>query len=260
MTPTNRPPGFWLPWWLVTDFPNLTWSARLIYARLAFYPRDDEGAVWCKQTDLARELDLGRATVQRALDQLDEAGLLVKVERTGEQRLANLCQRYVVHAHDDASESIKTMPSEASERCSVSTSPDQRVTTNESTPSARDARAGEVERVWDHWLAVASREGVVTDVGRWKLTPGRRDAIRARLRDGYGLDDLLAVVDSAFANPHHRSNPAYLDAASIYGSKRKVDQHLARVNGRALVRDDRLAKAQQTLDRTAMLADWMAGA
>jgi hypothetical protein len=111
---TRRPPGFWLPWWLVEH--DLTWSARLVYARVAFYPRDEDGATWFKQADVARELGMGRRTVQRALDDLAAAGLLVPLERSAEERLANRCQHYFVLAPDGALQGAKLAPSDASER------------------------------------------------------------------------------------------------------------------------------------------------
>jgi hypothetical protein len=127
----------------------------------------------------------------------------------------------------------------------------------ERTPDARDARELQIERVYAHWLSAASSAGIVSDVTRSRLTPGRREKIERRLREGYSVDELCDAVSAALASEFHRQKPAYCELASVLGSREKVDRHLANANGRSVAVDDQLAKAQQLLDRSQMMHEWM---
>lgn len=251
---TSRPPGFWLPWWLVADYPDLTWSARLVYARIAFLPRGEDDTVWVHggQGALARELGMSRRTVTAALDSLTESGLLVK-ERTGEERMANAPLRYVVHAPLCTSQSADFAHPEAQILRPVIGGDQGELHQGHPTPPTPP----DVERVFAHWAAVAGREGVIRDVARTKLTEGRRKAIRSRLRERYSVDDLCEAIDSAFKSEFHRSTPAWLELASVLGSAAKVDRHLATSHGRGLAEQDRRERAEHTLAKTAAMREWM---
>lgn len=97
----SRPENILLPWWLI-ETPGLTWSARLIYARLDMYPVGEDGATWIAggQDRLAAEMGMAVRTVRASLALLEDLGLLVKVERSGDEIRARRCQRYVLMRPD----------------------------------------------------------------------------------------------------------------------------------------------------------------
>jgi len=63
------------------------------------------------------------------------------------------------------------------------------------TPESRD----DIKTVFDHWQ---SRIGKT----RTKLTAQRRSQIRARLREGYKVDDLTGAIDGLMASDWHQGN------------------------------------------------------
>lgn len=92
-------------------------------------------------------------------------------------------------------------------------------------PKTSDA----VQRVFDHWSAGEKRTG---GVSRAVLTTERRKRIKARLKDGYEVEDLCDAIDGFHADPFHlgqnnRDN-RYTDLHTILKSAAKVDAGIAK--------------------------------
>lgn len=230
-----------------------------------------KGEAWPSLRTLATKLGVNRTTVMRWRDHLDDLGWLKYAHDLdadgnpiGRVRVWLFWTRVdpatgvPVHQRTGGSHERNTQSHERNggvapaQRHLIESQ--EREPPNERTPSARVARATDADRVWAHWLDVATRSGALRAVGRYTFTPGRREAVMARLRQGYTADQLCTVVDAAFRSEHHRSKARYLDLSSICGNAKKVDGHLAAAELSDLRTDDRLAKAQATLDRTAALA------
>lgn len=82
----------------------------------------------------------------------------------------------------------------------------------------------QVKAVFDHWLAGEQRTG---GAERALLTDGRRTVIRARLDDGYTVDDLCKCIDGFHADPFHlgqnNRQSRYTDITTLLKNARKVD-------------------------------------
>lgn len=63
-------------------------------------------------------------------------------------------------------------------------------------PNNGAGRASPVVEVFDHWRAVMAHPVA-------KLTPEREKAVRARLRDGYTVEEIKAGIDGCRASPFH---------------------------------------------------------
>jgi hypothetical protein len=237
---TTRPDGFTVPWWLVEQ--ELTWSARLLYARVAYYPRDPEGRVFFRQASVARELGMNERTIRRALDDLEAAGLLVMDEQKGHERLTHQPHRYYVNVPAGDAETVHPGPDKMS-------TPDQAgcpvviegvdqgeqhqgnptsgsLTAPTSTPSA-----GIISRVFNAWAATQPRPHAC------RLTDKRRRLIRARLADGYSEADLVAAVQGWQHSPWHRGEnrdgTVYSGLELLLRDGAKVEQFRDLTNGDA---------------------------
>lgn len=92
----------------------------------------------------------------------------------------------------------------------------------------------QVQAVFDHW--VRRRAEYWLDSRAPRLTRPRRDAVVARLRDGYPLAELLLAVDGVIGSEWHRVN-GHTDLTSIM-RPRKIDAHVTRGQQQALASDD----------------------
>jgi uncharacterized phage protein (TIGR02220 family) len=94
-------------------------------------------------------------------------------------------------------------------------------------PGKRSTPPGELE-VFDTW---ASKLFGKISKRKPKRSPERLKHIRARLKDGYSVDELRRVIDHVAANPfmlgqNERGTP-YIEPKTIFASAGKVDQWLA---------------------------------
>lgn len=91
-----------------------------------------------------------------------------------------------------------------------------------------------VQRVFDHWAAGEKRTG---GVSRAMLTPERRKRIRARLKDGYTVEELCMAIDGFHADPFHlgknNRDSRYTDLHTILKSAAKVDAGIAKSGRRS---------------------------
>jgi hypothetical protein len=82
--------------------------------------------------------------------------------------------------------------------------------------------AGDVREVLEYWR--------VRVMPAAKLRPGSERWIKtkARLKEGFTVEDLRLAVDGALASDFHRQKQEWLDAKSVFGSLEKVESHMAR--------------------------------
>lgn len=94
-------------------------------------------------------------------------------------------------------------PSPFSVSVSVLRTPDQSPEPNVNSMVAAPAARPRAQDVFDYW---ASRVGRVSA----KFTPKRERAVKARLKDGYTVERLLAAIDGCLATPWNRGeNPGH---------------------------------------------------
>ena len=86
-----------------------------------------------------------------------------------------------------------------------------------------------VQRVFDHWSAGEKRTG---GNSRPILTPDRRKRIKARLDDGFTVEQLCECIDGFHGDPFHLGendrDTRYTDIATILKDARKVDAGIAK--------------------------------
>lgn len=92
----------------------------------------------------------------------------------------------------------------------------------------------QVQAVFDHWVRRRAEYGLDSRAPR--LTRPRRDAVVARLRDGYPLAELLLAVDGVIGSEWHRVN-GHTDLTSIM-RPRKIDAHVTRGQQQTRATDD----------------------
>ena len=87
--------------------------------------------------------------------------------------------------------------------------------------AAVDAKpSDDVTAVFEHWRDKTT--------GRAKMTPARKRAITARLREGYTVDQLTSACDELFRSDFHVDG-GYTDVLYFAGSTEKLDRLLAAV-------------------------------
>lgn len=104
------------------------------------------------------------------------------------------------------------------------------VPANPKAPKPTDAAAHEartsdaVQRVFDHWAAGEKRTG---GNSRPMLTPDRRKRIKARLDDGFTVEQLCECIDGFHASPFHLGqndrDTRYTDLMTMLKSSQQVD-------------------------------------
>lgn len=70
-----------------------------------------------------------------------------------------------------------------------------------------------------------------TGRSKTRLVPERRDKIRARLRQGFTIQDLKDAVTGATLSEHHSKNQEWLDITTIFKNGSVVENHIARKRG-----------------------------
>lgn len=86
-----------------------------------------------------------------------------------------------------------------------------------------DARRGEVDQKIDEVFSCYEKHHP-----RSKLTEDRRKMIRARLKEGYSVEDLCKAIDGLHLSPHHRGEN---DRGTVY-----LDIQYAMRDGRSVAR------------------------
>lgn len=87
-------------------------------------------------------------------------------------------------------------------------------------PAAAVVSTPDIAAVFDHWV-------VKLEKPRAKLTPGRRDKIRARLKDGTTVDEMRLAIDGCANSEFHRSN-GHTDLELILRSRENVEKFIDR--------------------------------
>lgn len=103
------------------------------------------------------------------------------------------------------------------------------------SPPAR-SRTDDIREVFDYW-----REQ--TDHPRARLLRERVQKIRARLREGFTVDELKRAIDGALLSEHHTEG-GYLDIVTLFKAGSSVEQHINRAGGMPDVEDH--ARAPET--------------
>lgn len=99
---------------------------------------------------------------------------------------------------------------------------------NRGPSGARDASAS--QQVFNHWVSVLGKPSTV------RLTPQRKGKVKARLRDGYTVEQLCQAVDGCKLSNWHmgeneRGQP-YNDLETILRSGKTVEEHIARLDAK----------------------------
>ena len=93
-------------------------------------------------------------------------------------------------------------------------------------PQKQSKHSKDVQAVWEHWLKVCGPIQLA-EPSRAKLTKGRASHIRARLAEGYSVDDLVRSISGFALSPHHTGEndreTAYLEPKTILKSGEQVE-------------------------------------
>ena len=94
-----------------------------------------------------------------------------------------------------------------------------------------DPTSEEIERVFSYWQTKTNRP-------KAKRTVGRIKRIRARLKDGFSVEDLCRVIDFAVQSDFHQGDnengTRYDWTRNIMGSTEKVEKNLEKVSSKTL--------------------------
>jgi uncharacterized phage protein (TIGR02220 family) len=104
----------------------------------------------------------------------------------------------------------------------LATEEGQPLATPKLNKSQRETQA--VLEVFKYWQSQTGRS-------KTRLVPERRDKIRARLRQGFTIQDLKEAVVGATMSEHHSSNQEWLDITTIFKNGSVVENHIARKRG-----------------------------
>lgn len=208
---------------LESDAPS---GARATYTALASFAARGRDGAHPSQEAIAKRAGLGLRMVQKWLVWLDENGWIVRTVITDRKGRTlgteyDLSPAWGVRAGanggsppggelDRPSGANGSSPNQTSEQ-----------TTKDQTNKNSDS---EIEAVFLYWVESLSKWHGNTS--RLRLTKPRRDAIRARLRDGYSLDDLRRAVDGVVGSKWHRDN-GHTDLTLILRPQ-KIDSHILR--------------------------------
>jgi uncharacterized phage protein (TIGR02220 family) len=77
--------------------------------------------------------------------------------------------------------------------------------------------ASPLDEIFEHWRAAFGMNG------RARFTDGRKRAVRARLNEGYSVDDLKAAIDGCARSKFHRQN-GHIDLTLICRNGEKVER------------------------------------
>ncbi len=87
------------------------------------------------------------------------------------------------------------------------------------------AEAAAVQAVFDHWVRVMGKD-------RSKLDESKAKKIRARLREGFSVDDLKTAIDGCRSSPHHMgqndTGTPYNSVVSVFKDGTRVEEHVER--------------------------------
>jgi hypothetical protein len=115
--------------------------------------------------------------------------------------------------------SLRTVHDEPSDKTNVGT--DLELHQPDTLPVS--CKQDDVRTVFDAWVSICER-----DRSRTKLTADRRNKIKARLREGYTVDDLIATCHGVMRSDFHRGdNPngtVYTDIKTIFRDGSQVEK------------------------------------
>jgi uncharacterized phage protein (TIGR02220 family) len=208
----------------VLDWSASTGATRLVAIALAEHA-DRKGAnAWPSLGTLTAKAKVDRRTAQRALHDLGVAG---EIERTGTSEKGTAVFRFPMRkGGGDTPRAVTHHGRSGTTGGAVSdpkgggdTPPEPSLTVHE--PS-EDIRA-----VFDHWKTVMGRNG------HTRLTDDRRRKIKARLKEGYTVEQLKRVIEAVRADPFYmgqndRRRP-YNDFKTIFRDAQQVDGFLEQV-------------------------------
>lgn len=82
----------------------------------------------------------------------------------------------------------------------------------------------DIKKIFEYWQQIRNHPSA-------KLTPGRKSKIKARLTEGYTIEDILMAIDGLNKSPHHcgknETGTVYDDITLICRSGEKLEQFKA---------------------------------
>lgn len=215
---------------------DLKAPAKLLCLTLASYMSKSQRAVFPSIPRLAADTSMSRRTVIRHLAALTGKGPEAWLEKAA---------RFDPYGRQSSNEYTPTIPGgRVSERhprgCQSDTGKDVTVTPEQTIRNRpeeqRDSSTGDEGRpsdwtpeMWDvftDWRA--GRAGVLGGIRgpRMKPTPKRGSKVRARLGEGYSVEDLKQAARGCLSNPYNVEG-GYLDIELICRDQAHVEQYMA---------------------------------
>jgi len=211
---------------------------------------NSEGLAWPSITVLARDVGLTRRHVFTITKEATASGWLTVEEKAGPPGRGGPVNRYRATFPPELSktgEAQFTSSQESGDTQFTSLDPSETRSgepqftevVNPSSPrsvkEAKEKNTGEpdstptpdVMAVFEYWVAARAR--AVNRNGKGptpKPTQGRLSKVRARIQDGYSIEDLKTAVDGCLGNPFNIEG-GFTDLELICRSDAKVEQYLA---------------------------------
>jgi len=220
-------------------------SSVAIMARLADFS-SDEGVCWPSIDTIARQLGAGPSTIRTAIAKLEKDGWLTRTQRRNGNRNASNVYRLNVaklqaaafsqlsdsdtsksdaskfdSSKTDPSKSVKNGgfdPSESGGDPSVKSKQDPQVTSKPSCPVAAQPDPEVV--ITDQAILVLTHLNQISG-SRYQKSKTSLENIRARLREGYSVADLLLVIDLKHEHWHENDEQyQYMRPETLFGPKK----------------------------------------
>ena len=234
----RAPPWIKLHRALLDDFGFhcLPVASRALAPMLWLLASENEGVVNCDPAFLAFRLRMDKAEAVAAVKPLIDNGWLI-LEQGASKALADCNQIACLETETETETEIEEeRETEAEKPLS-------------SSQKREPDRSAEVREVFDYW-----RE--VHDHARARLDDKRYRNIRARLSDGYTVDDLKTAIGGCLKSPHHQGEndraTVYDDIELICRSAKHVDQFIRFADG-----PDLTSMSQSARQTAIAAAEWI---
>jgi DNA-binding transcriptional ArsR family regulator len=178
-----------------------TGNAKLVLLALADECRGSDGLCWPGLKRVAEMVGVEQRTVRRAVEQLEEAGLLIREQRRREDgsQTSNLIRLAILPTPPDAAvrggEDASVLPRAVKEE------------PGKPSASSPEGSHSENDAEWITWLR--HHEKVTETITLKPGTAATKNVLgmfKARIAEGYSMAELCLAVDGAWADEYRREN------------------------------------------------------
>lgn len=171
---------------------------------------DADGKCWPDKSTIVKKTGYGKSTVYRSIETLETEGLLRFDEDEKGRECVYLALSDVSHPGKEESQGGKTASDALSQPGNEESQPGKNDShsgkaTNKGTVNEPSGTKNSnvdvpdfVAELYGDWKTLTGRNGGT------RLTPGRRTAVKARLDDGYSVEEIRRAIANCASSPFHQ--------------------------------------------------------